>query len=86
MFKQFTNKPKIITAVQFTNENKDQVFNRLTGQYTPDFDNGSPIILLTTINGDIATVRIGDWIVKEHVEGYYYPVKAEIFNNSYEEV
>ncbi len=86
MFQKYQNtknKPKTIQAVQFTEENKDRIFNSLSGQFAPDFENGKPIIKVTTIHGDIAIVRIGDWIVKEDRIGFYYPVIDKIFKTNY---
>lgn len=86
MFKKFTPNPIIIEAVQFTVENKNQIFNSLTGQYAADFENGEPILKITTIHGEIAVVRLGDWIVKEPELGYYYPVKDDIFKKKYDRI
>ena len=83
MFKEYKSLPKCIEAVQFTEKNKDQVFNELTGQYAADFENGKPIIKVTTTHGDIAIVRIGDWIAKDDKLGTYYPIKDGIFKTGY---
>jgi len=64
-------------------ENKDQVFNSLTGQCAATHEDGQPVLKVTTIHGEIAIVRLGDWIVKEPKFGFYYPVKPEIFPFSY---
>jgi len=86
MFKKYQSIPKIIEAVQFRDDNKDCIFNSLTGQYAADFENGNPILKITTSHGDIAIVRLGDWIVKDIKEGTYYPVKNEIFIKSYKPI
>ncbi len=83
MFKTYESKPKKIQAVQFTEKNKKQVFNSLSGQCAPDKEGGKPVIKVTTIHGDIAIVRLGDWIVKEAREGFYYPVASDVFPISY---
>lgn len=83
MFNQYTSLPKEIMAVQFLEENKDRVFNSLTGQYAAGFEDGKPIIKVKTIHGETAIVRLGDWIVKEKELGFYYPVKDEVFRVSY---
>ena len=79
MFKKYKSVPKIIEAVQFTDENKDRIFNELTGQYSADFEDNKPILKVTTIHGDTAIIRIGDWIVKDYKKGTYYPIKNNIF-------
>lgn len=83
MFGRYQSLPKNVEAVRFTDENKDQVFNSLTGQYASDFEDGKPILKVTTVHGEIAIVRLGDWIVKDKEPGTYYPIKNEIFTNGY---
>jgi hypothetical protein len=83
MFEKYSSLPKQVEAVQFTEANKDRVFNSLTGQYAAGFEDGRPIIKVTTIHGEIAIVRLGDWIIKEQKLGYYYPIKDEVFRTGY---
>ena len=83
MFQIYQSLLKQVEAVQFTDKNKDMVLNSLTGQHAADFEDGKPIIAVTTVHGEIAIVRIGDWIVKDKKIGTYYPVKDEIFRTGY---
>lgn len=83
MFEKYKSLPKTVDAVNFTEENKDMVFNSLTGQVAQSFEDGKPIIKVTTIHGEIAIVRLGDWIIKESKLGFYYPIKDDIFMSSY---
>jgi len=83
MFKTYHSLPKTIEAVQFTDKDKDRVFNALTGQYAPSFENDEPTLEVTTAHGDIAIVRLGDWIVKDRDLGTYYPVKPDVFERRY---
>lgn len=83
MFEKYQSLPKTVEAVQFTEEDKDRVFNSLTGQIAPAFDGDNPVIKVTTIHGEIAVVRLGDWIIKENKLGYYYPIKDDIFRAGY---
>ena len=83
MFEKYDSLPTTVHAVQFTEKNKDRVFNALTGQYAADFEDGEPIIKVTTIHGEIAIVRLGDWIIKETKQGFYYPIKDDIFRAGY---
>lgn len=83
MFDIYESKPKKVQAVQFTVKNKNQVFSALTGMYAQDMEGGYPVIKVTTIHGDTAIVRLGDWIVKEPIEGFYYPVAGGVFSKSY---
>ena len=59
------------------------VFNELTGNYVADFEDGKPILKVTTIHGDIAIVRLGDWVAEEPKPGYYYPIDEEYFKNNF---
>ena len=79
MFQRYQSLPRTVEAVQFTEEDKHKIFNSLTGNYYADFEDGKPILKITTIHGDMAVVRLGDWIVKDGEMGTYYPVKNEIF-------
>ena len=83
MFKEYKSLPKKVEAVQFTEENKDQVSNVLTGQSGEVWENGVPVIHVVTSHGETAIVRFGDWIIKEAELGFYYPVKDEIFKAQY---
>ena len=85
MFKKYNSKPKTVEAARFTDADKQRIFNSLTGQYAPGFEQGEPIIKVTTIHGEVAIVRLGDWIVKESKLGFYYPVEHDIFMKSYHE-
>jgi hypothetical protein len=80
---RYQSLPKQVEAVQFTEQNKDRVFNSLTGRYAADFEGGKPILKVETIHGETAIVRIGDWVVKDAKQGTYYPVKDELFRNQY---
>ena len=83
MFDRYQSLPKQVEAVQFTMKNKNSVFNSLTGNHYADFENGKPILKVTTIHGELAIIRVGDWIIKDAEIGTYYPVKDEIFRNQY---
>lgn len=83
MFEKYQSMPKMVEAVQFTEENKDRVFNSLTGQHAADFEGGNPVIKVTSSNGEIEVARIGDWIVKDGNAGYYYTIKDDIFRAEY---
>lgn len=87
MFQKYQSLPKQIEAVQFTEQNKDRIFfNELTGRYDADFEDGKPILKVETVHGDIAIIRLGDWIVKDAKPGTYYPIKDEIFPNQYKQI
>jgi hypothetical protein len=83
MFQTYRSVPTEIKAVQFTDSNKDMVFNSLSGQYRADYEDDSPVIKIQTMHGEMATVRVGDWIVEDWVSGTYYPVANEVFVKRY---
>jgi len=81
---KYRKKPVIIEAMQFREENKDRVFNFVTCNRAADFEGGSPILNIQTLEG-IMTTRIGDWVIKG-VHGEFYPCKPDIFAATYEAV
>jgi len=83
IFEMYNSLPSTIEAVQFTDEYKDRIFHSLSGNAFADFEDGKPILKVTSIHGDTAIVRLGDWIVKDAVLGTYYPVKHDIFIAKY---
>lgn len=79
---QYRNKPVVIEAVRFTDETKDMVLNFVTCNCIPAERNGKPALVIQTLEGDM-TICLGDWIIKG-VAGEFYPVKADIFEETYE--
>lgn len=41
-------------------------------------------MVVTTIHGDEAVVRRGDWVAREPMEGRFYPIRDDIFRDIYE--
>ena len=82
---KFRKKPVIIEAEQFTEENKDRVYNFVRCNCYADFDSaGLPILTIQTLEGDM-TASLGDWIIKG-IKGEFYPCKPDIFDATYESV
>jgi hypothetical protein len=89
---KFKKKPVIVDAVQFTEENKDQVFNWATsiqGNVWPAFDsNNEPILKIPTKEGEMVCA-IGDWLIQEPFPTDWrklYPCKPDIFALTYEPI
>lgn len=82
---KYRKKPVEVDAVQFTDETKDRVRNSLEC-VEPDFEEGNPVLKVRTIHGDVAVVRLGDWIISEEKLGRYYPCKPDVFEVTYEKV
>ena len=81
---KYRKRPIVIEAQQFTEENKDRVFNFVTCTRIPQRDKGKLVLVIQTLEGDM-TAAIGDWIIKG-VKGEFYPCKPDIFEATYEKV
>lgn len=83
--KKYRKKPVVVEAVQFTDENKDQVLRWVNSNGYADFDDntGDPIIKIQTLEG-VMTARFCDYIIKG-IKGEFCPCKPDIFKQTYEE-
>ena len=80
---KYRKKPVVIDAVEFTEENKDQVFNFITcNRYSLKDGDGKPTLKIQTLEGYMLAV-LGDYIIRG-VKGEFYPCKPDIFNLTYE--
>jgi hypothetical protein len=84
---RFRKKPVEITAIQFDGNNQAQVSDFMGTSppfgFGPDGDHW---VTLTTIHGDEAIARVGDWIIPEPEAGRFYPCKPDIFAATYEAI
>lgn len=92
MTQKFRKKPVEVEAVQFTEKNKDQVYNwasQLQGNVYPGTDeNDKPILRIPTLEGEMIC-SIGDYLIKEPFPTDYrrvYPCKPSIFEQTYENI
>ncbi len=82
---RFRKRPVVIEAMQFNDDNKNQVFNWITCNCYPAWDaNGNPALKIQTLEGDMIA-NLGDWIIKG-VKGEFYPCKEDIFLATYDPV
>jgi len=82
---KYRKKPIVIEAMEFTDENKDQVHNWVTCTTEVCFDkDGNPTLKIATLEGD-HLARFGDFIIKG-IAGEFYPCRADIFEATYEKV
>ncbi|QVW28878.1 hypothetical protein [Bacillus phage SWEP1] len=72
---------EIVTAMKFTDANKNRVFNTITCTREPIFINGEPSIKLRSPIG-YQIVMFNDYIVKEG-EGLFYAYKGSDFTERY---
>lgn len=76
---KFRKKPVVIDAVQWTGENRDEIF-QFVGRDAVCGD-ATGMVIKTLEGQHIASE--GDWIIKG-VHGEYYPCKPDIFDKTYE--
>ena len=79
----YRKKPVIIEAVQWTGDNRKEIFDFCEKSFF-SLGNGSSDIQLkiSTLEG-IMTASIGDYIIKD-VDGKFYLCKPDIFKKTYE--
>ena len=94
---KYRKKPVVIDAVQWTGENKREMFDFLMEYHCTDqymsaegknfyIDNQKVPggLVIKTLEGE-HLANIGDYIIKG-VHGEFYPCKPDIFKETYEEV
>lgn len=77
---KFRMKPVVIDAVQWTGENVHEIFD--FADWVVSVSSRKQTIEIKTLEGTMK-VSINDWIIKG-VQGEFYPVKADIFEETYE--
>ena len=82
---KYRKKPVIIEAVQWTGsqESFDKIMAMGLTKWKPR-EMGSVTFIIETLEGD-HLVKGGDWVIKG-VQGEFYPVKNDIFLETYEPV
>jgi hypothetical protein len=85
IFKSYQRKPTLVNAVRFTEENQEEIFSALGSRVLRGAEKGKTVLLVTTIQGDEAIVRHGDWIAQDYEPGCYYPISDEVFRKLYDE-
>lgn len=90
MTEKHIKRPIEVQAVQFTNENKDQVYSwaaQIQNNVYHDWDDDkNPILVIPTLEGEMKC-EIGDYIIVEPFPTDWrklYPCKAEIFHKTYQ--
>jgi hypothetical protein len=87
---EYQKKPVVVEAVQFTDENKNQVYTWATNiqmnVYHDVDENDKPILKIPTLEG-VMICSLGDYIVVEPFPTDWrklYPCKPTIFEQTYE--
>lgn len=85
---KYKSKPVTIEAVQFTGDNLDEIKTFCGEEWGVsvyyDNEGWEDIIYIETLEGEMMT-KVGDYIIKG-TKGEFYPCKADIFNEKYEEI
>lgn len=93
---KFRKRPVVIDAVQWLGDWAPIIawLDHLShaGRFSVPFGTTPPIrrvgdeLHLTTVHGDTAIARIGDWVIPEPEPGRFYPCKPAVFEATYEPV
>ena len=81
---KYRKKPVVIEAMQFTDSDKNRVFNFVTCNRYAAFEDENPVLKIQALEG-VMTASLGDYIIKG-VNGEFYPCKPDIFEKTYERV
>jgi hypothetical protein len=84
---RYRKKPIEIDAIQFTGDNVHEIWDQFgaDGIYGPTEKNPDWLIL-TTVHGDEAPARKGDWVIPDGKPGTFYPCKPDIFEKTYDAI
>jgi uncharacterized protein YeeX (DUF496 family) len=85
MMRRYVKKPIEIEAVQWTGDNRREIFDFCTLSYfNTDFETGNLKLNIQTLEGNMEA-SVGDYIIKG-IKGEFYPCKPDIFLLTYDEV
>ena len=79
--RRFQKKPLIISAIQYTGDNLDEV-----RCFVPDelLQEAGVTVGIKTLEG-VMIISEGDYVIKG-IQGEFYPCKSSVFEESYDEV
>jgi len=80
--KLYRKKPAVIEAVQYGDDNRDEILAWIGADSLPGSLHRPPRIFIYTLEGSMEAA-LGDWIIKG-VKGEFYPCKPDIFEETYE--
>lgn len=86
MVKKYTKKkPVTVEAVQWTGDNRKDIWDFCTLAYfNTDFETGDLKLMIQTLEGPMEA-SVGDYIIKG-IKGEFYPCKPDIFLLTYDHV
>lgn len=84
---KYRKKPIEIEAVQFLgfDVNGEECERFLGNSFETHLPNRNEIVV-RTVHGEEAVIRVGDWIIPDGKPGTFYPCKPDIFVATYEPV
>ena len=80
IFKKYRNLYTEVEAARFDDQSKNFIFNEMTGNKAASLEDGNPVLLVTTAQGTVESVRAGEWIISDKKIGTYYKMSDESFN------
>ena len=93
---KYRKKPVVIDAVQWQGEWASIIawLDSLAheGRFSVPFGSNPPIVRIddelhvTTMHGDPAVIRLGDWLIPEPTPNCFYPCNPDVFACTYEAV
>ena len=82
---KYRKKPVEIEAVQWTGDNRDEIWEFCPLSYfNTDLETGMLSLMVQTLEGSMQA-SIGDYIIKG-IKGEFYPCKPDIFDMTYDKV
>jgi hypothetical protein len=85
MMHKYTKKPVEIEALQWTGDNRDEIWKFCSMAYfNTDVATGDLSLMIQTLEGSMQA-SIGDYIIKG-VKDEFYPCKPDIFDMTYDKV
>ena len=85
MMRKYVKKPVTVEAVQWTGDNRKDIWDFCTLAYfNTDFETGDLHLMIQTLEGTMEA-SVGDYIIKG-IKGEFYPCKPDIFHLTYDEV
>ena len=85
MMRKYVKRPITIEAVQWTGDNRKDIWDFCTLAYfNTDYETGNLKLNIQTLEGTMEA-SVGDYIIKG-IQGEFYPCKEDIFHLTYDEV
>ena len=84
MMRKYVKKPIVIEAMQWTGENRKELFDFCSKSYIHYMPGSNvPELRVQTLEGSMIA-SVGDYIIKG-IHGEFYPCKPDIFAKTYDE-